>query len=529
MEHRRSQHKAVPDLDKKRGEELSVLRKKKRQEGFQEKRRMTDDSSPASPVAFATADLAPRAHVPELPTWLAQLDCTTDPSLVLSAITSIRKLVSRASPGPYIDMLIPHLASLTRFLHAPFDAHADIQLQALWIFTNIAGGESYQTESVASPEIVAQLCRIFDTCGQDAKSHAVWCIGNIAGDSLQRRDQIASTTIIRSIGMLLSSSGPFLPGLLRNAVWCLVNIARGKPRPDFSPMVAILPQLLSVVVPGQEEDVIVDAAVAVSYMSEDRSCLEGIARSGWIQRAMQILAHPKAVLPAIRILGNVLAGEDHLTQAVMDAGIMAHAPSLLANKNSRVRKDACWAISNIPAGTLAQTVEFCKTDIPRIVISACLDDEFDVVKEAIYVIHNISFHRNADMCRFLVRIGLFDKLGRIMSMDNDDVLHLVLSTLGMMLEAGEDASTDAAVRSEFCAPMLAANLAERIEELQEHPNNDVHELAYNIVSAYFSDVGDASEETSPTAPPTAPPSSSSAAAAAAGSQVEADEYSSFFS
>ena len=69
---------------------------------------------------------------------------------------------------------------------------------------------------------------------------------------------------------------------------------------------------------------------------------------------MNLMTHAKARVPALRALCNILTGSAEATQAVIDAGILEHLPSSLKSPKPQTRKEACWALSNIAAGTPAQ-------------------------------------------------------------------------------------------------------------------------------------------------------------------------------
>ena len=58
--------------------------------------------------------------------------------------------------------------------------------------------------------------------------------------------------------------------------------------------------------------------------------------------------------PALRTIGNIVTGEDHQTQAVIDAGVLPSLRALLNDPKKDLKKETCWTLSNITAGTEAQ-------------------------------------------------------------------------------------------------------------------------------------------------------------------------------
>jgi hypothetical protein len=69
-----------------------------------------------------------------------------------------------------------------------------------------------------------------------------------------------------------------------------------------------------------------------------------------------LLGHssPSVVTPALRTIGNVVSGDDAQTQAVVDAGGLQAVRPLLAHAKKGIRKEACWMLSNVAAGSKDQ-------------------------------------------------------------------------------------------------------------------------------------------------------------------------------
>ena len=63
--------------------------------------------------------------------------------------------------------------------------------------------------------------------------------------------------------------------------------------------------------------------------------------------------------PALRTLGNVVTGDDSQTQCALDCGLLPRLLALLNSPKKGIRKEACWTISNITAGTREQIQVLC--------------------------------------------------------------------------------------------------------------------------------------------------------------------------
>ena len=62
----------------------------------------------------------------------------------------------------------------------------------------------------------------------------------------------------------------------------------------------------------------------------------------------------KRVNPALRVVGNVLAGDDEQTQMCINNNILKYLEQLLSSSQFSVVKEATWCLSNITAGNEAQ-------------------------------------------------------------------------------------------------------------------------------------------------------------------------------
>lgn len=61
---------------------------------------------------------------------------------------------------------------------------------------------------------------------------------------------------------------------------------------------------------------------------------------------------------ALRAVGNIVTGDDVQTQVVLNCSALPCLLHLLSSPRESVRKEACWAVSNITAGN-HQQIQVC--------------------------------------------------------------------------------------------------------------------------------------------------------------------------
>jgi hypothetical protein len=121
-------------------------------------------------------------------------------------------------------------------------------------------------------------------------------------------------SLIRAIGDPLSQDNLTM---LRNATWTISNLCRGKPPPRWELIAPALPALVQLI-HQVDEEVLIDACWALSYMSEPPDRIGHLIVAGVLPRLVSLLGHtaPLVQTPALRCIGNVATGTAEQTQAV---------------------------------------------------------------------------------------------------------------------------------------------------------------------------------------------------------------------
>jgi hypothetical protein len=78
-----------------------------------------------------------------------------------------------------------------------------------------------------------------------------------------------------------------------------------------------------------------------------------ILETGCIPRLAQFMMHNniEIAVPSLRSIGNLIAGDDFLTQMAINSDILLKLNELILSKNIDIRKDVYWIFSNITAGS----------------------------------------------------------------------------------------------------------------------------------------------------------------------------------
>lgn len=236
-----------------------------------------------------------------------------------------------------------------------------VLLEACWALTNIASGTSNHTRIVVESGGVPISLRLAKSRDIEVVTQAIWFVGNIAGDSYQMRDFVLShgalpiiLEIITGVAESKCLSGNYRiinfklanVSLMRNAVWTLSNLTRGKPQPSFETVAPCIPTLAKLIY-STDEEVLTDSLWALSYLSDGpNERIQAVIESGVSRRLVELLLHHSFSVqtPALRTIGNIVTGDDMQTQTLLNCHLLPAVNSLLSSAKKAIQKEACWTI-----------------------------------------------------------------------------------------------------------------------------------------------------------------------------------------
>mmetsp|Transcript_8127 Transcript_8127/g.28577 ORF Transcript_8127/g.28577 Transcript_8127/m.28577 type:complete len:529 (+) Transcript_8127:70-1656(+) len=467
------------DARRRREETTIQIRKNKKEERLNKRRTATVSSSAGAP-GTPQIDAVVLEQLPSLVQGVHSMN----PAVHLEATTQFRKLLS-IERNPPIQQVIDAgiVPRLVHFLQK--DESPALQFEAAWALTNIASGTSEHTRVVIEEGAVPIFCRLLRSPNDDVREQAVWALGNIAGDSPHCRDLVLGEGAMQPLLQQLHENSKL--SMLRNATWTLSNFCRGKPQPDFPTVRPALPTLAQLVY-SPDEEVLTDACWALSYLSDGpNEKIQAVIEAGVCRRLVELLMHPSPSVqtPALRTVGNIVTGDDLQTQIVINFSALPCLLALLGNAKKGIRKEACWTISNITAGNKDQIQAVVDAHIVPPLISLLNSAEFDIRKEAAWAVSNATSGGTPQQIKFLVQSACIPPLCELLGVADVKIVIVALEALENILKVG-----DAEAKATNAHNVLAAHVAEadglkKIEDLQQHDNNDIYEKAVRILENYF--------------------------------------------
>lgn len=402
----------------------------------------------------------------------------------LKSTIKIRRLLSVQKNPPISEIIKADLLPIfINFLKN--DSEPQLQFEAAWVITNITSGTSEQTISVVKEGAVLPLIKLLSSPKDNLKEQSIWALGNIAGDSHSSRDFLLDVGILEPF--LDQMNSPNRTSFLRNSAWTLSNLCRGKPGPKTSYIKRILPTLQKFIF-SEDTGILADVCWAFSYISDGSTeRIQDIIDNGVVQRTVELLMHSETIIqsPALRVVGNIAAGNDLQTQTIINCGGLPCLLTLINSFHKSIKKEACWTLSNITAGSVEQIQAVIDAKIIPTLIYILKYSEIDVKKEAAWAISNATTSGLKTQIDYLVKQDCIQPMVDLLDSSDARIVTVMLDGLENILEMGNQTTTRD-FPNEYVHLIEQAGGLEKLENLQYHSNKSIYERIIRLLEKFFS-------------------------------------------
>jgi len=324
---------------------------------------------------------------------------------------------------------------------------------------------------------------------ENTRSSFFWAVGNIAGElKADIRDTLMNEGIWDFAKDILESN---LDGIIKtdyidNIGFFLMNIARTRPLLPSEITEKIIPGVCAIIKRwNKNTDILNTYLYILMYVSNDAdaSIIMKILENEMCPILINYMQDPsqKVYVPAMRIVGNIATSSNDITQKLLDCNVLDPLNLLIATPKQGIKKEVCWIISNITAGTQiqAEAVLNCGLLDKVVNIATAAAESIPVRKEAIWALINATtILKDSKYKDFMVKHAL----PCIVQCLKDT--QITTEILNITLEGVENL-----LKSEFSEEIKIAfeelGGVEKLESLQTHENAQIYERCVKILEDFF--------------------------------------------
>ncbi|KAM3141616.1 hypothetical protein pb186bvf_006221 [Paramecium bursaria] len=347
-------------------------------------------------------------------------------------------------------------------------------LEALLSLTNLLTGNTQYMKTIIELGGIKLLVKLLSSPYQDIAEEAAWAIGNFSQEGTYYRDLI----------LKIVANTSTKKKTIAQCTWSLSNLFKGKPLPEFNYVQCALLVFCKIIINESDDGLLSEACWALSYLSDQKNSIQQqVIDSGVVPKLIKLLdlKQLEIIIPTIRILGNIVTGNEQQTSYVIQQGLLTKIPKLL-NQKRLVRQETCWALSNITAGNSEQVTQVIQnSDIVEKLFQLFQTDVDEVLTNAILVISNATQHCQMIDLEVLLKYGLVQIYVQLLR--GEDVLLLTLKALSKLLKRvqGHQVFQDI---NPFFIQFQQLGGVEILKELQKHENQDLQLESKNILDEF---------------------------------------------
>ncbi|KAL9336620.1 hypothetical protein Peur_071108 [Populus x canadensis] len=412
---------------------------------------------------------------------------------LVGALREMRRLLSK-SEFPPVEAAIKAGAIPLLVQCLSFGSPDEQLLEAAWCLTNIAAGKPEETKALL-PALPLLIAHLGEKSSLPVAEQCAWALGNVAGEGEELRSVLLCQGALPPLArMMLPNKG----STVRTAAWALSNLIKGPDHKAATELIRVDGVLDAILrhLRKADEELATEVAWVVVYLSAlSNVATSMLVKSDALQLLVQRLASSNSLqllIPVLRSLGNVIAGDSHTIVAVLLPGceitdnVIEVLVKCLKSEHRVLKKEAAWVLSNIAAGSIEHKQLIYSSEAAPLLLRLLSTAPFDIRKEVAYVLGNLCVApTEGDGKPNLISEHLVSLVGRgclpgfidLVRSADTEAARLGLQFMELVLRGMPNGEGPKLVEQE--------DGIDAMERFQFHENEDLRNLANALVDRYF--------------------------------------------
>jgi len=375
--------------------------------------------------------------------------------------------------------LAPSLISLLEF---PSER---IKIEAAWSISNIAASIMGHCKTLIELNCHLTLLKtIKETNSVLLWEHTMWALANMAAEDLRSIKILIEADFLQEILRIFNTT-PVHLCLVKVACWSMSAICK---KYHYYDKIKVLLPYINSLLQIKDIDVLNDTLWTLFYITENPhpNVLLDLEKYIDIENIICHIEKPYTNVKtnvAIRILGNFcVLFEDFPTKLIYNYNILSIIDNIISfAEHEQPVADACWLLSNISIGPIANLRKISSSDIlAKLCCIVHVAQNYRLKRDAIFAITNICKEATEDIILILLPLGVLECLTDAISECDPELNIAILEGIDNILSISEPVEGE----NEILLRFIGIHGTEKLVTLTKSSNEVLSEQAFTILDKF---------------------------------------------